>query len=98
MTVRGFHEHPIATEVIGFRNTILIPSNHLSSSDPTTPFKPCRRRFVINIAFAVTVSRTQGQTLKRDGICPPSPGCFQAQLYVALSRSSSFDNVAVPFI
>jgi len=62
MTVRGFDKHCIATEVISFRNTILIPSNHLSSSDPTTTFKPCRRRFMINIAFALTVSRAQGQT------------------------------------
>ena len=98
MTVRDFHEHSIATEVIGFSNTILIPSNHLSSSDPTTPFKPCRRRFVINIAFAMTVSRAQGQTFKHVGICPPSPGCFHAHLYMALSRSSSFYNVALPFI
>ena len=98
MIVRGFHGHPVATEVIGFRNTILITSNHLISNNLVTPFKPCRRRFVINIAFAMTVSRAQGQTFQRDGICPPLSGCFHAHLYVALSRSSSFDNVAVPFI
>jgi hypothetical protein len=35
---RGFDEHCMATEVIGFRKTILKTSNNLSSSDPTTPF------------------------------------------------------------
>jgi len=41
MTVSGFDEHCIATEVIGFRNTILISGNNLIPTDPTTPFKPC---------------------------------------------------------
>ena len=53
MTIRGFDEYLITIEVIGFRNTILITSNCLSSSDPATIFKPCRRKFMIIIAFVV---------------------------------------------
>jgi len=53
---------------------------------------------MINIAFAMTVNRAQVQTLTRDGICSPSPGFSHAHFYVALSRSTSSDNVAVPFI
>jgi hypothetical protein len=67
VTVRGFDKHCIATEVTGFRNVILIISNHVSPFDPTTPFKPYWRRFIINVAFAMTIDRAQGQTLQLDG-------------------------------
>jgi hypothetical protein len=60
----------------------------LTGQDLTNLFKLCRRQFLINSAFTMTISKVQGQTLKRDGICPPSPGFSHAHLYVALSRSS----------
>jgi len=60
MIVRGLHEHCTAAEIPGSRNTILIPSILLCPSDPTTPFKLHRRRFPINIAFAITINEPQG--------------------------------------
>jgi hypothetical protein len=54
------------------------------------PSKCAEGSFLINIAFVITISKAQGQTLKRDWIGPTSPGVFShAQLYVAFSRSSS---------
>jgi hypothetical protein len=73
LDVRGLQGHRIAAEDIGSRKTILIPRIQLRSPDPTIPFKLCRRRFPIKIAFAMTVSKAQGQTLKRVAIYPPSP-------------------------
>jgi hypothetical protein len=93
--VRGLHEHCITAEVI---DSILIPRIQLCPSDPAIVFRLCRRRFSIKIAFAVTVSKAKGQTLKRLAIFLPSPVFPHGQLYVAFSRSSTSDNVAAAII
>ena len=97
MIIRCLHEHCLGAKVTVFRKIILVPKIQLCPSDPTIPFKLCRRRFPIKIAFAMTVSKAQGQTLKRAAIYPPAP-FPHGQLSVAFSRSSSFDNVAVAII
>jgi hypothetical protein len=72
MIVRGFDEHSIAAEFIGSRKTILILSIQSCPSVSTIPFKMCRRRFPIKIAFAMTLSKAQGQMLKHVAIYPSS--------------------------
>jgi hypothetical protein len=76
VTVRGFDEHCIATEVIGFRNTSY---NHQSFKLIWSyhSVQTVQKKFTINVAFAMTISRAQGHALNLDGICPPSPGFFQ---------------------
>jgi hypothetical protein len=46
----------------------------------------------------MTINKAQGQTLKRNGIYPPSPVFSHGKLYVAFSRHSSSNNVAVVII
>lgn len=58
----GLHEHCRSTEFIGPRKTITQAS--LMPIDPNVPFKLSRKRFSINIAFAMTVNKDYGQTLK----------------------------------
>jgi len=58
---------------MGSRKTILIPRIHLRLSYPNIPFKLCRRRFPTEIALSVAISKAQEQTLKPDGVYPPSP-------------------------
>jgi hypothetical protein len=81
MIMTGLREHCtqvvicdcIAGKVSGSRNAVLIPSIQFCPSDPTVPFKLCRRRFAIKIAFAVTVNKAEEQTFRRVGIYPLSP-------------------------
>jgi hypothetical protein len=61
----------------------------LQTVQKTIPFK---------IAFALTISTAQRQTLKRAAVYPPSSVFPHRQLYVTPSRSSSFDIVAVAVI
>ena len=93
--VRLLHQQCILAEVLGCSQTVLIPSIQLCPSDPTIPFNPCRSRFPIKIAFAVTLSKAQGQKLRRAGLYPPSPVFPHGKLCVSYSRSSSFDSFAV---
>ena len=77
MFVRGLDEDGIASEFTGSSVTTLIPRIQLFVSDPTIYVKVGSRRFPARIAFALTVSKAQGQTLKSLTIYPPSPVSFQ---------------------
>ncbi|KAG2226151.1 hypothetical protein INT45_003296 [Circinella minor] len=55
-------------------------------SDNDLPFKLCRRQFPVAPAFAMTINKSQGETLDRAIHCLFKPVFAHGQLYVALSR------------
>jgi hypothetical protein len=50
------------------------------------PFTLRYRQFPVRPAFAMTINKTQGQTLKMVSIFLPKPIFKHGQLYVAMSR------------
>ena len=53
------------------------------------PFEWTRRQFPVKVCFAMTINKSQGQTLQHIGIWL-SDSCFgHGQLYVAVSRVGS---------
>jgi PIF1-like helicase len=66
---------------------VLIPRISLDTTDNAYPFIMTRRQFPVRLAFALTINKAQGQTLKRVGIYLHEPVFGHGQLYVALSRS-----------
>lgn len=59
------------------------------------PFQFKRLQLPINLAFAITINKAQGQTLDFAGIDLRTPCFAHGQLYVALSRVKSRNNLFV---
>ncbi|XP_022003221.1 ATP-dependent DNA helicase pif1-like [Helianthus annuus] len=72
-----------------------IPRISMIPSDKKIPFKFQRRQFPITVCFAMTINKSQGQSLSRVGIYLRDPVFSHGQLYVALSRVKTKDGVKV---
>ena len=74
-----------------------IPRITLSPTEGQTglPFVLKRRQFPVRLAFALTINKAQGQSVKHIGIDLRIPVFSHGQLYVALSRATSSKNIKV---
>lgn len=61
----------------------------LSLSQSPQPFKLVRRKFPIIISFAMTINKSQDQSLDNVGLYLPKDIFSHGQLYVAMSRVKS---------
>ena len=74
---------------------MFIPRISITPSDADLPFKLIRRQFPIRLAFAMSINKAQGQTIPNMGLYLPKPVFTHGQLYVALSRVQSKNNISV---
>lgn len=78
-------------------STILLPRCvfTISSDASGLPFNVKRRQFPLISAFAVTVHKAQGQTLKLVGLFITNPIFTHGQLYTALSRTRGWESIVI---
>ncbi|KAL7171307.1 hypothetical protein ACSBR2_036039 [Camellia fascicularis] len=80
-----------------YGNLAFLPRISLTSSSSEMPFQMTRRQFPIRLAYALTINKSQGQSVKFVGIDLRIPVFSHVQLYVALFRCTSFDRISILF-
>jgi len=76
-------------------NLVFIPRISLTPSISEVPFQMTRRQFPIRLSFAMTINKSQGQSVKYVGVDLRTPVFSHGQLYVALSRCTSSERINI---
>jgi len=86
-----------ATIMTGVRDgqPVLIPRIIFKTEATDFPFILRRKQFPVIPAFAMTINKSQGQSIRHLGLYLPTPVFAHGQLYVALSRVTARENIKV---
>jgi ATP-dependent exoDNAse (exonuclease V) alpha subunit len=74
-------------------NTIFIPRLSITPSTTQVPFEFCRRQFLVKVCFAMSINKSQGQSVKHVGLDLRNAVFTHGQLYMAASRVTSVWNI-----
>jgi ATP-dependent DNA helicase PIF1 len=101
LSLKHIYNHTIEVEILGGQHNgkaVCIPRILLKPKEGEYPFDWERCQFPVNVAFAMTINKSQGQTLTRVGIYLPEPVFAHGQLYTGSSRPSHPNNIRVTVI
>lgn len=98
LIVKAFGDQVIDAQItsgshIGDR--VFIPRMSLTPSDTGLPFGLTRRQFPVKVCFAMTINKSQSQTMDFVGLYLPQHVFTHGQLYVALSRVGAANRTKV---
>ncbi|XP_019184634.1 PREDICTED: uncharacterized protein LOC109179586 [Ipomoea nil] len=92
MIISKLADHVLEAQILSGSSAgtkVLIPRMSLTPSDPRLPFKFQRKQFPLMLSYAMTINKSQGQTLSNVGLFLKRPVFNHGQMYVALSRVSN---------
>jgi hypothetical protein len=92
LIVRRFMMRVIEVEIIigkGAGNVAFIPRIKFISDNSSLPFTFARKQFPLQLAYAMTINKFQGQTLSHVGLHLADDIFSHGQLYVAFSRQGT---------
>ena len=73
----------------------LLPRIKLTTTDEDLPFILERKQFPVRVCFAMTVNKSQGQSMEKVGVDLRTDAFTHGQLYVPLSRVTSLDGLTL---
>lgn len=98
LIVRNFSTRIVEAEVLTGEHAghiAFIPRIPFITDDAGLPYEFKRIQFPIQLAYAITINKSQGQTLTHVGICLQREIFSHGQLYVAFSRVTSPKNIHI---
>ncbi|KAJ8718324.1 hypothetical protein PYW08_002561 [Mythimna loreyi] len=90
LKVISLHRHTIEAKILtgcGVGETVFVPHNF--------PFQFKRVQFPVSVCIAMTINKSQGQTLSAADVNFRTSCLFRGQLYVACSRVTSPDSLYI---
>ncbi|XP_025631658.1 uncharacterized protein [Arachis hypogaea] len=88
LVMRDLGRNVIGADIVSGSNVgdkVFITRMNMIPSDTVIPFKFQHRQFPVSLSFAMTINKSQGQTLSTVGLFLRHPVFCHGQLYVALS-------------
>ena len=98
LIIRKFQRTFLEVEISTGKNKgkrFYLPRLTITPSDLDLPLDLKRIQFPVRSAFAMTINKAQGATLNYVGVFLNDPVFSHGQLYVALSRVSSFEQLFI---
>lgn len=98
LLVKVMHDNILECELLTGERTgerVFIPKITLTSEPGKFPFTLFRRQFPIRLCYAMTINKSQGQTLDFVGLDLVDPVFSHGMAYVGFSRVKSWDDIKV---